>query len=154
MNARVVAVDVNAERLQRAREFGADMLIDPGKADALEVLRELTHGVGVDCVLETSGASTARIAAVRATKIWGVCCFVGEGGEVTINVSPDMIRRQMTIIASWTFSTVGQADCAKFIAERGIDVDRIYTGRWSLDQAAEAYQLFDRGVGGKGVFLM
>jgi threonine dehydrogenase-like Zn-dependent dehydrogenase len=91
---------------------------------------------------------------VRATKIWGVCCFVGEGGDVTISVSPDMIRRQMTIIASWTFSTVGQADCAKFIAERGIDVDRIYTDRWSLDQAAEAYRLFDQGVGGKGVFLM
>jgi threonine dehydrogenase-like Zn-dependent dehydrogenase len=91
---------------------------------------------------------------VRATKIWGVCCFVGEGGDVTISVSPDMIRRQMTIIASWTFSTVGQADCAKFIAARGIDVDRIYTNRWSLDQAAEAYRLFDQGVGGKGVFLM
>jgi threonine dehydrogenase-like Zn-dependent dehydrogenase len=83
-----------------------------------------------------------------------VCCFVGEGGDVTISVSSDMIRRQMTIIASWTFSTVGQADCAKFIAERGIDVDRIYTDRWSLDQAAEAYRLFDQGVGGKGVFLM
>jgi hypothetical protein len=53
-------------------------------------------------------------AGVRATRIWGVCCFVGEVGDVTINVSPDMIRRQMTIIASWTFLTVGQADCAKF----------------------------------------
>jgi threonine dehydrogenase-like Zn-dependent dehydrogenase len=90
MNARVIAVDVNAERLQRAREFGADTLIDPAKADALEALRELTHGVGVDCALETSGASSARIAAVRATRIWGVCCFVGEVGAVTINVSPDI----------------------------------------------------------------
>jgi len=104
--------------------------------------------------LETSGASSARIAAVRATRIWGVCCFVGEVGDVTINVSPDMIRRQMTIIASWTFSTVGQADCAKFIAERGIDVDRVYTGRWSRDQAAEAYRLIDQCIDGKGVFLM
>jgi threonine dehydrogenase-like Zn-dependent dehydrogenase len=154
MNARVIALDVNAERLQRARKFGADALIDPGNDDALAALRELTHGFGVDCALETSGASSARICAVRATKIWGVCCFVGEGGEVTINVSQDMIRRQMTIIASWTFSTVGQADCAKFIAERGIDIDRIYTNRWSLDQAAEAYRLFDQGVGGKGVFMM
>jgi threonine dehydrogenase-like Zn-dependent dehydrogenase len=140
--------------LQRALEFGADKLIDPAKDDPLQALRELTDGVGVDCALDTSGAAAARIAAVRATKIWGVCCFVGEGGEVTINVSNDMIRRQMTIIASWTFSSVGQAQCAKFIAERNIDVDRIFTHRWSLDQAAEAYRLFDRGVGGKGVFLI
>ena len=42
----------------------------------------------------------------------------------------------------------------EFIAERGIDVDRVYTGRWSRDQAAEAYRLFDQGICGKGVFLM
>jgi threonine dehydrogenase-like Zn-dependent dehydrogenase len=154
MNARVIAIDVNAERLKRAPEFGADALIDPSKDDPLEALRELTEGIGVDCALETSGAASARICAVRATKIWGVCCFVGEGGDVTINVSPDMLRRQMTIFGSWTFSSVGQAECAKFIASRGIDVDRIYTNRWTLDQAAEAYRLFDQAVGGKGVFLM
>ncbi|MGC1353273.1 MAG: zinc-binding dehydrogenase [Xanthobacteraceae bacterium] len=154
MNARVIAVDVNAERLKRASEFGADALIDPGKDDPLQALRELTDGIGVDCALDTSGASSARIAAVRATKIWGVCCFVGEGGDVTINVSPDMIRRQMTIIASWTFSSIGQAECARFMVSHNIDVDRIFTNRWSLDQAAEAYRLFDQGAGGKGVFLM
>ena len=75
MNARVIALDVNAQRLQRAPDFGAYALIDPGKDDALTALRELTHGLGVDCALETSGASSARICAVRATKIWGVCCF-------------------------------------------------------------------------------
>lgn len=60
----------------------------------------------------------------------------------------------MTIIASWTFSSIGQAECARFIVSHNIDVDRIFTNRWSLDQAAEAYRLFDQGVGGKGVFLM
>jgi threonine dehydrogenase-like Zn-dependent dehydrogenase len=154
MNARVIAIDVNAPRLKRAPEFGADVLIDPSQDEPREALRELTDGKGVDCALETSGASSARIAAVRATKIWGVCCFVGEGGDVTINVSPDMLRRQMTIIGSWTFSTVGQSECAQFVAQRNIDVDRIYTDRWSLGQAAEAYELFDRGVGGKGAFVM
>jgi threonine dehydrogenase-like Zn-dependent dehydrogenase len=154
MNARVIAIDVNAERLKRASEVGADALINPSKDDPLQALRELTDGIGVDCALDTSGASSARIAAVRATKIWGVCCFVGEGGDVTINVSPDMIRRQMTIIASWTFSSIGQAECARFIVSRNIDVDRIFTNRWSLDQAADAYRLFDQSVGGKGVFLM
>jgi threonine dehydrogenase-like Zn-dependent dehydrogenase len=69
--------------------------------------------------------------------VGGICCFVGEGGEVTINVSNDMIRRQTTIIASWTFSSIGQADCAKFIARRNVDVDPIFTNRWALDQAAK-----------------
>jgi threonine dehydrogenase-like Zn-dependent dehydrogenase len=64
------------------------------------------------------------------------------------------LRRQMTLIGSWTFSTSGQADCAAFVASRGVDVGQLYTHRWTLDQAQEAYELFDQGVGGKGVFLM
>jgi threonine dehydrogenase-like Zn-dependent dehydrogenase len=65
-----------------------------------------------------------------------------------------MLRRQITIIGSWTFSTVGQAECARFIADRGIDVDALFTDRWKLEQAAEAYKVFDAQQGGKGVFLM
>jgi hypothetical protein len=45
---------------------------------------------------------------------------VGEGGTVTLDVSPDLLRRQITIVASWTFSTVGQEECARFIADREI----------------------------------
>jgi threonine dehydrogenase-like Zn-dependent dehydrogenase len=72
---------------------------------------------------------------------------------VTLDVSRDMIRKQMTIVASWTFSAVGQAECARFVADRKIDVDALFTHRWSLDQAEEAYLLFDGQTTGKGVFL-
>jgi threonine dehydrogenase-like Zn-dependent dehydrogenase len=78
---------------------------------------------------------------------------VGEGGDVTLDVSPDMLRRQVTLIGSWTFSTVGQAECARYIADRGIQVDKLFTHRWKLDQAAEAYTLFDAQTSGKGVIL-
>ena len=81
-------------------------------------------------------------------------CFVGEGGDVTIDVSPHLLRRQMTLIASWTFSTVIQAECAQFCIERKVDVDRLFTHHWTLDQAEEAYTLFDKQSDGKGVFLI
>jgi threonine dehydrogenase-like Zn-dependent dehydrogenase len=58
------------------------------------------------------------------------------------------------VLASWTFATVGQADCANFVVERKIPVDRLFTHRWKLAQAVEAYQLFDKQTSGKGVFLM
>jgi threonine dehydrogenase-like Zn-dependent dehydrogenase len=80
-------------------------------------------------------------------------CFVGEGGSVTIDVSRDMIRKQLTVIGSWTFSSVIQAECARFIADRAIDVERLFTQRYTLDQAAAAYELFDTQTTGKGVFL-
>jgi threonine dehydrogenase-like Zn-dependent dehydrogenase len=88
---------------------------------------------------------------VRCVRTWGKACFVGEGDSVSLDVSPDLLRRQVTLIGSWTFSTVGQAQCARFIADRGIDVDHLFTHRWKLEQAKEAYQLFDAQTTGKGV---
>lgn len=154
MGARVIAVDPSPERRALAPEFGADVVIDPSADDPVAALQELTHGEGVDLALDCSGVEAARSAAIKATRTWGTVCFVGEGGEVTIDVSKDMIRKQLTVIGSWTFSTVIQEECARFVADRKVDVDKLFTQRYSLDQADEAYKLFDTQTTGKGVFLL
>ncbi len=153
MGARVIALDVSDERLARAREFGADVLINPAQTDPVAAIKEATHGLGAHATIDASSSSEARRQAVQSVRTWGKACFVGEGGDVTLDVSPDLLRRQVTLIGSWTFSTVGQAECATFIADRKIDVDRLFTDRWTLEQAGEAYGLFDKQTSGKGVFL-
>src|SRR5947207_13838144 len=153
MGARVIALDVSAERLQRAKEFGAWETVNPRSNDPVGAIKDLTHG-GADFTLDTSSQPEGRIAAVRSAKVWGTVAFVGERNNVTIDVSPDMLRKQLTIIGSWTFSWQGQADCARFVVERKVEVDRLFTHQWKLDQAEEAYRLFDTQTTGKGVFLM
>ena len=153
MGARVLAIEVGAERAAFAKELGAETVLDPKKENPVEALLELTRGEGVDLALDCSGAPEARVAAVQSTRTWGTVCFVGEGGEVTLDVSRDLIRKQITLMASWTFSSVGQAECARFISERAIPVEGIFTHRFALDQAVEAYRLFDTQTTGKGVFL-
>jgi threonine dehydrogenase-like Zn-dependent dehydrogenase len=153
MGARVIALDISAERRALAKNFGAETCIDPAADDAPEALKQLTHGTGVDLALDCSGVAPARLAAVQSTRVWGTVCFVGEGGDVTIDVSRDMLRKQLTIVASWTFSRSGQADCARFVADRDVAVDALFTQRHGLDQAVEAYKLFDTQTTGKGVFL-
>jgi threonine dehydrogenase-like Zn-dependent dehydrogenase len=149
MGLRVIAVETSAERRALALKFGADKAIDA--ADAEKVLKELTRGEGVDLAMDTTGVSAARIAAIRSAKTWGTVCFVGEGGDVTINVSPDMLRKQLTVIGSWTFSAMGQLECARFAVDNGIDVDALFSHRWKLDQTDEAYRVFDKQSTGKGV---
>lgn len=154
MGARVIALDTGAERLARAKEFGADALINPAETpDVVDAIRSLTHGLGAHLSLDASSSPEARAQAVRCVRTWGKACFVGEGGDVTLDVSTDLLRRQVTLIGSWTFSTVGQAECARYIADRGIDVDRLFTHRWRLEQAEEAYRVFDAQSSGKGVIL-
>jgi len=154
MGARVIALDISEERLARAREFGAWATVNPMSNDPVGAIKELTHGRGADLTLDTSSSAEARIQAIRSSKVWGTMCFVGEGGDVKIDVSPDILRKQLTMIGSWTFSHTGQAECARFVVERGIDLDKLFTDRWKLEQADEAYKLFDQQNTGKGVFLM
>ena len=155
MGARIIAIDTSDSRLQSAKELGADVVINPTTTpDVVGAIRSLTHGLGAHAAIDASSAPSARKNAVQCVRTWGKVCFVGEGGEVTLDVSNDMIRRQVTIIGSWTFSTAGQAACARFIADRSIEVDKLFTDKWRLDQAEEAYKSFDKQTGGKGVFLM
>jgi 2-desacetyl-2-hydroxyethyl bacteriochlorophyllide A dehydrogenase len=154
MGARVIALDISQPRLERAKAFGADEVVNPGSTDPVAAIKDLTHGRYADLTLDTSGNPEARLNAIRSVKVWGTMCFVGEGGEVHIDVSPLLMRRQLTLVASWTFSNVIQADCARFSVERGIDVDKLFTHRWNIDQADEAYKVFDKQVDGKGVFLI
>ncbi|MBV9585078.1 MAG: zinc-binding dehydrogenase, partial [Alphaproteobacteria bacterium] len=154
MGARVIALDIGEERLARAREFGADETVNPRSNDPVGAIKDLTHGYGAEFTLDTARQPEGPIAAVRATKVWGTTCFVGERNQVTIDVSPDMLRKQLTIVASWTFSQMGQAECAQFVVDRKIDVEQLFTHRWQLDQAEEAYKLFDTQTTGKGVFLI
>jgi threonine dehydrogenase-like Zn-dependent dehydrogenase len=152
MGAHVIAIDISPERRKLAQEFGAHAVID-GKSDMVAAIRDLTHGEGAHKTLDASSAPEARAAAVRAVRSWGTACFVGERGQVTLDVSPDLLRRQVTLVGSWTFSKQGQAECAEFVADRKLDVEKLFTHRWKLGQAEEAYRLFDTQTTGKAVIL-
>jgi threonine dehydrogenase-like Zn-dependent dehydrogenase len=154
MGAQVIALDTSPERLARARDFGAHHTIDPSKTnDVVGAIRDLTHGRGAHASLDASSSPQARAQAVKCVRTWGKACFVGEGDTVTLNVSNDLLRRQVTLIGSWTFSTVGQAECARYVADRGINLDRLFTHTWKLEQAEQAYKLFDQQTSGKGVIV-
>ncbi len=152
MGARVIALDVSDERLALATSFGAEETINAATHnDTVDAIRTLTHGEGAHKTLDCSSAPEARAAAVRAARSWGTACYVGERGQVTLDVSPDLLRRQITLVGSWTFSKQGQAECAEFVADKGIEVEKLFTHHWTLDQAEEAYKLFDQQKTGKAV---
>jgi threonine dehydrogenase-like Zn-dependent dehydrogenase len=70
---------------------------------------------------------------------------------VTLDVSNHLLRRQVTLIGSWTSSTTGQAECARFIANGAIDVDHLFAHYRPREQVEEAYRFFETQTTGKGV---
>jgi threonine dehydrogenase-like Zn-dependent dehydrogenase len=154
MGARVIAIDITPARLELARQLGAAETLNAAAVDPVQAVRDLTHGEGADATLDCTGNATARDQAVQSARVWGRVCWVGEGGTVTLNVSRDVIHKHLTIYGSWTFSTVGLAECAQFVVDRGVPLGRLITHRYRLDQAEAAFREFDAGATGKCVFVM
>ena len=154
MGARIIAIDVADARLELAAGLGADALINPTKEDPIAAVRALTHGEGADATLDCTGNATARAQTVRSARVFGRACFVGEGGTVSLEPSPDIIHRHLTLYGSWTFPTVGLEECARFVIDRQVPLDKLITHRFRLEQAEEAMRIFDGGATGKCVFVM
>jgi threonine dehydrogenase-like Zn-dependent dehydrogenase len=95
--------------------------------------------------------SVTRIAAVESTKIFGRTCLVGEGGEVTFQPSPQIIHRHLTLTGSWTFSTFGLAEAARYTAERDVPLASVITSRSTIEGAAVVFEEFSTAAPGKFV---
>lgn len=153
MGARVIAVDVNADRLSVARRFGAAETINPAEADVAETVRDLTHGRGAHYAIETSGAQQAVGDAIKSLRLWGTAVMVGLGPSPVVDLAAGVIFRQVSLVGSFTFSTNIMEECATFAVDRAVDVAAVFSDRWRLDQAADAYKLLDKQTAGKGVIL-
>jgi L-iditol 2-dehydrogenase len=53
---KLIVIDLSDQRLQLAREYGADIVINPGREDAQKIVREATGQYGCDVYIETTGA--------------------------------------------------------------------------------------------------
>ena len=152
MGVEVFGIDINTDRLSRSKAFGVAHAIDGGKVDPVEEILKLTGGKGATCAVDCAGNEQVRNQAVRSTSIWGRIALIAVGGNLTLDVMRDLIARQRTLVGSFTFSEVGMKECAHFIANHGVEVDRVFSDEWKLSQAAEAYSTFNKQAGGKGVF--
>ena len=95
--ARIIALDVSPERLERAKEFGAWETVNQRSNEPIGAIKDRPGAA--DFTLYTSSQPEGRIAAVRSAKVWGTVCFVCERNTLTIDVS----RRRLPIHAERRF---------------------------------------------------
>ena len=139
--ARVIGVDVNKWRAQKALALGADAVINPTEEDALEQVRTLTSGLGVDGTIDCSGVVAAHRFGIDATRRKGKVAFVGESGADTpLRISPDMIRKGLVLIGSWHYNMADTPHIMKMIGEVGPQLDTLISHRFPLSQVQDAWE--------------
>jgi len=124
--ARVVVMESVPYRVERAEQMGAECVLHPEDPDALKKIKDLTNGEGVDCALDCSGSVQAERFCIDAVRRRGQVAFIGEcGAELGIRVSPDLIRKGLTLIGSWHYNLADFPLIIKVIQESPLAVQLI-----------------------------
>jgi threonine dehydrogenase-like Zn-dependent dehydrogenase len=146
---RVIGVDVSAPRRDLARSLGLvdeALAADAGTDDAVA---ELTGGRGCEASVDCSGSPAGRLVALHGTRTWGRCAFVGEGNDVTFDVSQALIHPQITLHGSWVTSVGHMAALLEHLVRWRLHPADIVTDRFGLEQADQAYSTAAQGAAGK-----
>jgi L-iditol 2-dehydrogenase len=99
--ARIIAVDIQDDRLDWARRLGADHLVHAKRESAAEAIQALTDGLGVDLAIESSGAVAAPPACMRSASTGGRVLIFGVYEGLVNGVDfQDQHRREITIFGS------------------------------------------------------
>ncbi|WP_206447886.1 alcohol dehydrogenase catalytic domain-containing protein [Agrococcus sp. KRD186] len=151
--ARVAAVDMSAERRELAEQAGADLVLSPAEGDAVAAIREWSGG-GASVGLDASGNGRARHDLLDAMAVLGRLAFVGEGGNVDVDVSEQVIHKQLTVIGSWVFGLDELAGVLSYVSERNVDLGALVTDVYDIDDAAAAFAVADGAASGKIVITM
>jgi threonine 3-dehydrogenase len=151
--ARVFATDINPERLEMARNLGADVAIDASQ-DVVALLLEATDGVGVDIVLEMSGAEAAIRQGFDAVTNGGRVSLLGlPSRPITLDLSDQVIFKGIRIYGITGRKMFETWYRTQALLAQGLDLSPIVTHRLSLDRFAEAFDLLAAGHAGKVVLL-
>ena len=146
---KLIGIEGVQDRIDLAKELNlVDHVFKPGDNNAGEV-KKLTGGFGVERAFDCSASDPGRATAIRATRQWGKIAFVGEGGTVHFNPSPDMIHDQKTIYGSWVTSIWLMEDLVERLVRWNIHPEDLVTHRFSLENVSQAYSLMESGKCGK-----
>jgi len=138
---RIVAVDLDNSRLERAQEFGADVTINNSSENAVERVQEMTDGLGADVVMEAVGVPTTFELCTE------LVCPGGRVANIGVHGEPATLHLETLWIKSITITT-GLVDAystltlLKLVSQGRLDPTGLTTHRFELNEIMEAYDVF------------
>ena len=148
--ARVIGVDLSANKLDLARELGATDVLDGGDPDVADQVRKLTSG-GADFVFEMSGSIKALENAVRMTRRGGTTVTAGlppADAALSVNIV-SLVSEERTLRGSYIGTCVPARDVPRYIAlyQHGrLPVDRLMSDFLRLEEINHAFDRLREGA--------
>ena len=143
----IIALDMREERLALARQLGADVTINPGKADVTAEMRRAVGRPDADAVLEAVGTEASVQLAMDLTKLGGHVTLIGNvTPRIQVNLQ-DLVSRELTLRGSCAIAGEYRA-CLDMIAAGRIQAKPLISKILPLAEGQAAFDALHRGDAG------
>jgi propanol-preferring alcohol dehydrogenase len=148
--SKIIAMDLDDEKLRAAKKNGADNTINSKKEDPVKAVMELTDKIGADAVIDFVNASKTVETDMQFLRRRAKLVLVGLfGGELKLNLI-SMPTRAYRLIGSYTGTLNDMIELVS-LARRGV-IKPLVSNRFKLNQATEALKMLKEGkILGRGV---
>ncbi len=143
--ARVIALDLDDNRLEQARAFGASDTVNSGAEDWADQVRAMTDGLGVDVAIEAVGIPATFEACTKIVRPGGSVANVGVHGAPVELALQDLWIMDISITMGLV-STSTTPMLLKLVAQRKLAAEKFATHHFTLDQMMDAYDTFGRAA--------
>jgi L-iditol 2-dehydrogenase len=140
--ATLITSDLYPERLRIAESLGFERTIDASQQDAASFVREQTEGRGADAVILAVGSNALIRPAMDAVRPGGrVLLFAQtQRGEVVVDPAAICVEEK-ALVGSYSASVDLQEESVRFVMNREMDLEKLISHRFPLQDAARALEL-------------
>jgi 6-hydroxycyclohex-1-ene-1-carbonyl-CoA dehydrogenase len=150
---RVVAVDVNPQKLETAERLGASAVFNPRDVDRVDkAVKKATAG-GVDVAFEAIGKPETIRSAFDSVRRGGRLCQVGFCAEEVPLSTAKIMYYEIEVIGSLGCPTVEYPGLIDLVRRGRIQVESMVTAKFPLEDINDAFDLLRRGEGLRSVVL-
>jgi alcohol dehydrogenase len=143
--AEIIMIDLDDNRLQVSKRFGATATINAADGKAAETVMKLSGGRGVDTAIEAVGIPTTFITCENIVAPGGTIANVGVHG-VKVDLHLERLWSQNITITTRLVDTVTTPMLLKTVQARKIDPKGLITHRFAFDHILDAYETFSRAA--------
>ncbi len=153
--AKIIAVDLSAEKMEMARAFGATDTVSPGGESFKEIL-DMTDGIGVDYAFEVVGNGKLVESCFKATRMNRMTVLVGVGrADDRFSFNAMIVPFTGKTIKGCMYGSANfKVDFPMYLElyqQNKLDLDGLVTRTYSIDEAPEAFADLESGKNARGV---
>ncbi|MGN1420685.1 MAG: zinc-binding alcohol dehydrogenase family protein [Eubacterium sp.] len=147
MGAKVLIADMLESRLDLAKEFGTDCVVNVKKTDLHTACEEFTNGNGFDVCVEACGAPETFLSCIDEAAHGANIILIGNGKRETTFVHSVILKKELNIFGSRNAFTKDFEELIDLVKSGKADILKMVSGVYGIENAKDAFEALSNNDG-------